>query len=146
MKWTLITHDYPPKRGGVARYLEALVKTCECIELEYLKKLPNRISLLWFVYNRMKRSEGIITSHVLPIGTMCWLASKIAKKPYVVILHGMDFDLACRSVWKRWLLRQILKRAKTIVTNTKALDLEVSTFTHRMDIEFVYPTVTDGFI
>lgn len=146
MKWTLITHDYPPKQGGVARYLGALTKTCKCVEVEYIKKLPGRVSLLWFVYNRMKRSGGIITSHVLPIGTMCWLASIILKKPYIVILHGMDFDLARKSLWKKWLLSRILKSAYKIVTNSKALDSEVSSFTHRMDIEFVYPTVTDALI
>jgi len=146
MKWVLITHDYPPKMGGVARYLKALVDTCECIELEQLQRLPNRIGLLWFVYNRMRSSDGVVTSHVLPIGTMCWLASKITKKPYIVILHGMDFDLARRTSWKRWILRKILKNAKTIITNSKALDREVSNFTHRMDIEVVYPTVTDAFI
>ncbi len=146
MKWTLITHDYPPKRGGVARYLESLVKTCKCVELEHLKRLPNRIGLLWFVYNRMKRSDGVITSHVLPIGTMCWLSSMITRKPYIVILHGMDFDLARRSAWKQWLLRKILMRAKTIVTNSKALDREVSSLTHRVDIEVVYPIVHDGFV
>lgn len=146
MKWTLITHDYPPKRGGVARYLKALVDTCECIELERLDRLPNRLSLFLFTLNRMRYSDGVITSHVLPIGTMCLLVSILTGKPYIVILHGMDFDLAQRSVWKKFLLRRILARANKIVTNTKALDREVSSFTHRMDIEVVYPVVNDGFV
>ncbi|MCG2687242.1 glycosyltransferase family 4 protein [Candidatus Parcubacteria bacterium] len=146
MQWTLITHDYPPKRGGVARYLEALVKTCDCVSLEALDRLPNRIALLWFVYQCMKKSDGIITSHVLPIGTMCWIASKLTGKPYIVILHGMDFDLACRSMRKRWLLKKVLKNTQTIVTNSQALDREVSTFTGRMDVSVVYPTISDGFV
>lgn len=146
MKWVLITHDYPPKQGGVARYLEALVQTCPCVVVEALQRLPGRLVLLWFVYNRMKRSDGIVTSHVLPIGTMCCVSSLILKKPYVVILHGMDFDLARRSPWKHWLLKKILSNASKIVTNSHALDKEVSTFTRRLDIEVVYPSVSDGFI
>lgn len=146
MKWTLITHDYPPKTGGVAKYLEALAQTCSCIHVEALNRLPGRVALLWFVHQCMKKSEGIITSHVLPIGTMCWIASRLTRKPYVVILHGMDFDLARRSFWKKFLLTHILKNAKSIVTNSKALDKEVSTFTKRIDIHVVYPTVSDALV
>ena len=146
MKWTLITHDYPPKTGGVARYLDALVQTCPCIHVEALNRLPGRIPLLWFVHQCMKKSDGIIISHVLPIGTMCWLASRLTHKPYIVILHGMDFDLARRSFWKKLLLTHILKNAKSIITNSKALDREVSTFSKRMDIQVVYPTVSEALV
>ncbi len=146
MKWMLITHDYPPKQGGVARYLEALVLTCPCINLYVLSEFPGRISLFLIVYRSMKRFDGIITSHVLPIGTMCWLASQFIKKPYIIILHGMDFDLARKNFLKKYLLKKILSNADTIVVNSIALDKEVSTFTKRVDVQVVYPTISDAFL
>jgi phosphatidylinositol alpha-1,6-mannosyltransferase len=146
MKWTLITHDYPPKIGGVARYLEALIKTCSCINLVQLDNLPGRISFLLLVNKYMTNSAGVITSHILPIGMMCYLSSKITNKPYIVILHGNDFDLARRNAWKRYISQKILLSAKTIITNSKALQLEVSDYTSRSDIVVVYPTIQDAFI
>lgn len=107
-------------------------------------------------------TKDIWTHHIFPVGTACYLLSvlsviircrhlwsKASAKDhpyYTVFLHGLDFDLARRNVWKRFLARRILKRASQLITNSVSLQKEVSAFTHRSDVQVVYPCVSNEFV
>lgn len=146
MKILLPTHDYPPARGGISRYLSAIKETFpEEVNVLYWKKLPGRYAMFIEILREMKKYDALWTSHVLPIGTAAWLTSIINRKPYVVILHGMDFDLARRSIWKEWLSKKILMNARRVVVNSKALANEVIEFGVQSPL-VVYPTVSDAFV
>jgi phosphatidyl-myo-inositol dimannoside synthase len=147
-KILLPTIDYPPARGGVARYIGAIAKTfpdqVQILPLKTKMKLGAIVAnLLW----SSRSFEAIWTHHVLPIGTAALVVQKIVKKPYVVFLHGLDFDLARRNAWKRALLRRVLTSADRVVTNSEALASEVRSFVEldRTPLA-VYPTLEDKFI
>lgn len=142
----LPTPDYPPKRGGVARYLSALVKTFpERIEVDYVKGDLPTWGWMMRLLRRRAAYDLLLISHVLPIGTAAWLAGVYTRKPYAVVLHGMDFDLARRTAWKRFLTRQILRGAKAVVTNTEALAGEVRAFA-AINVIVAHPCLTDELI
>ena len=146
-KILLPTIDYPPARGGVARYIGAIVKTFP----EQVKLLPlSRVKLGGVVAKFISQAQSydaIWTHHVLPIGTAAYIAQKFTGKPYVVFLHGLDFDLARRNGWKRALTRRVLASAARVVTNSQALASEVRAFVElTREPLVVYPTLEDQFI
>lgn len=121
--------------GGVARYIDALAATfpqetatCNVAGMSYLGMM-----------NAFRRARQIWTNHVLPVGT----AAMLSRTPYVVFLHGLDFDLARQTPWKQWLTKQILTRAKGVVTNSRALANEVATFAGISVPTVVYPCVNE---
>lgn len=135
--WILITHDYPPLNGGVARYLADLVQASqgkirvilptehgdpgEKIERRrFFRKGP----IGWWPLVDMMRSlkkdtnTQLFISHVLPIGTAAWVASFFGGPRYTILFHGLDLHLSQRSVVKRFLTRQIVQRAQHICVNS----------------------------
>ena len=142
----LPTIEAAPARGGVARYIEAITRTYpENVRILQLPSLQYPVVALSFLQHRAV--DGFWIHHVLPIGTVAWLLAPIIKKPYVIFLHGMDFDLARRNPWKRWLLKQILRSAERVVTNSQALSSEVMLFAglNRPPL-VVYPPVNDELV
>ncbi len=83
----------------------------------------------------------IVVSHVLPIGTAAMVFRWMTGTPYVVIVHGMDVGLAKTRWMKRIVAGMVLRGAKVVVANSKALEREVrEEFGVRRTI-VVYPTV-----
>lgn len=147
-KILLPTIDYPPARGGVARYIGAIVKTYpEQVTLLPLRKKMKTGDLILRLLFKAQGYDAIWTHHALPIGTAAMLVKKLIKKPYVVFLHGLDFDLARRNAWKRYLLKAVLTNADRVVTNSEALATEVRGFLQSYQTPLVvYPTLQDEFI
>ncbi len=132
--------------GGVARYIRAIGLTypnnVKIADLPAEAQYPKIFSLFW-KYNQ--NIDLYFISHILPLGTVAWILSYLGGKPYVIFLHGTDFDLATRNNWKRFLTQAILRRAKRVVVNSDALGREVKEFAH-CDTLTVYPTVSDEFV
>lgn len=142
MSKLLITIDYHPNVGGVARYLAGWSKKHGADVLAPLPRISAgglapkfskeseaviRKKLLWSIPPKWlpflfwtlfyaKRYDEIIISHILPAG----YAALLAQKPYTVILHGLDIILASKNRWKRYLAKKILDRAGRIVVNSRA--------------------------
>lgn len=139
-KVLLPTLEAPTSRGGIARYVHAIATT-----------FPEDVAVLTLSttsYMTMRKTmaesaaEQIWVQHILPVGT----AAMMSRKPYVVFLHGLDFDLARRNVWKRWLAKRILRGAKRVVTNSQALADEVAAFAGIQTPLVVHPCVGDRLI
>lgn len=146
----LPTIDFPPARGGVARYIGAILKTYpDQVTLLPLKKwqwkkLSNLILLFAW---RIRGYDALWVHQVLPAGTAAMIVKKLTGKPYVVFLHGLDFDLARRNSWKRALTKRILSSAARVVTNSQALATEVRTFVELgREPLVIYPTLTDELV
>lgn len=143
----LPTIDFPPARGGVARYIGAITQTFpDQVKLLALKK--GKLDQLIFRLLWTGRSfDAIWTHHVLPIGTAAMIVKKMTGKPYVVFLHGLDFDLARRNPWKQALTKHVLRSAARVVTNSQALATEVRAFVE-LDREplVIYPTLNDELV
>lgn len=162
MKLLTITIDYLPMPGGVARYTDML---CEAFgsDMSVVADLrdatgsndhetdrPFDVAYTSFMQSKWPRWMGavhelakhnvdlVMTHHVLPLGIACLMNKRRTNTDYVVVLHGMDFELATRNVWKRWITKQVLREAKEIVTNTHALAERVETFIGRKPV-IVHP-------
>ena len=154
MKLLTLTIDFPPMTGGVARYTEALCKhfskrmsVLADIDVDEEQKGAYKASAVFsveykkFIGGRWPTWSGamsalnsiehdvVLVHHVLPLGLVCWLKSFVGGKPYIVVLHGMDFALATRNAWKRFLLRCIMKRASGAVVTTNYLARQVKNAT-----------------
>jgi glycosyltransferase involved in cell wall biosynthesis len=112
------------------------------VDLPAEAQYPKIFSLFW-KYNQS--IDLYFISHILPLGTVAWILSYLGGKPYVIFLHGTDFDLGRRNSWKRFLTRSILRQAKRVVVNSDALGKEAQTLTGRETLT-VYPAVSDEFV
>lgn len=143
----LVTLDYPPEQGGVARYLGNLVRASQGGITEVITPTGHAVTgpgavrtmdffwpywphwaplTLFFLKERTQKTPPVfLLSHVLPIGTAAWLASLVRPVSYSILLHGLDLRLALQSRWKKRLLGRILRRATSVVTNSQFVSSEV---------------------
>ncbi|MBM5789491.1 glycosyltransferase family 4 protein [Candidatus Parcubacteria bacterium] len=129
----LVTLDYPPNRGGVARYLGRLAEFLGD-RLQVASSPSDLLGTVWpswmksvrLLIRRRGEYDIALVSHLLPLGTAAMVAGWITKKPYIVIVHGMDVRLASRNGWKRVLAGRILQGARVVVANSSALAREVT--------------------
>ena len=124
MKLLLATYEYPPDRGGVAGYLGGLFR--ELPETRVLKLKQPRLPFAWLLQlprlaAAARAADLVVVSHLLPLGT----AAMLSRKPYAVIVHGLDLRLARR---KKNLASRVLKKAKLIIANSRATASELSFF------------------
>jgi phosphatidyl-myo-inositol dimannoside synthase len=150
-KILLITPDFPPTKGGVARYLYALAKQ-HASQIEvlaqphpqwsevdkdapfpiYRQKLlykffwPRWFKTVRYLISYKQRYSTVITSHVLPFGTACFFAKLFTKTEYIVIVHGMDIRLARASSRKKFITKRVLRNAKLVVANSNVLAQEIA--------------------
>ncbi|MDP3986231.1 MAG: glycosyltransferase family 4 protein [Candidatus Veblenbacteria bacterium] len=132
----LITSDFPPRRGGVARYYGGLAQTLP--EFAVLTNVlgaggeniyrtswtwpgwPRWLPLLWVVprWKYITKASFLAAGEILPIGTALLFIRLAFGWRYFVFVHGLDVQLAGRNVWKRWLTRQVLARAALVIANS----------------------------
>lgn len=166
-KLLLITPDFPPNEGGVARYLRALAEHFK-FRIEVLADLhpawntfdptagypiyraPLLSRILWprwlktvkYLWTYRQRYDVILVSHVLPVGSAAWLAKKFTGVPYIVFVHGMDIRLAMSSTRKRRLATKVLKGAQLVVANSQALARELARDFGIHEVLVVYPCLS----
>ena len=149
MKYVTITTDYPPKKGGVARYTQALARFFgsdmhivadirpqpedhdeQGAKVSYVPFMQKRWPYWMGAVRELEQHEAhaIFVQHVLPLGLAAHIHWRRTGVPYIVFLHGMDFSLATRNAWKRHLTKRVLRHAHTVVTNSQALRNDVETF------------------
>jgi len=130
----LITVDYYPNIGGVARYLLSYAKKNNvyvlCGDTDFIDEKEQGVSrkkLLWSIWPKWlpllfwgliysRRYKKLVVSHILPAGYVALLA----KKPFVLILHGLDIINAGKGRWKKYWAKKILDRADKIIVNSHA--------------------------
>ncbi len=163
-KIVLITLDYPPERGGVARYLGSLVAESNgaievIVESHHDMSGPgvikNRVLFRsawprWWPLVRVcldqrrptsdARPPILLVSHVFPVGTAAWISNLFGGPPYAVIFHGLDLRRAA-NIWKRWLLRRIASRASALIVNSQATEQELKKFVPRAQPIIMTPGV-----
>lgn len=143
--FALYTLDYPPERGGVARYLGDLVTVANgeldvFVPETHALTGPGTVRTLRsfarapFAWRPMipsllslKRQgyRGLLLSHIVPVGTAALIAHGLGGVPFAVLVHGLDLRLAATSARKTFLAKQVLKRAAAVFTNSEAVSREV---------------------
>ncbi len=157
----LVTLDYPPEQGGVARYLGNLVEIAHGAIDVFVNEThrvvgPGRVEAVrlvrtpwptWWPMVSVIRSfrhrgyTSVLVSQALPCGTAAWLARLSGGLPYAVLLHGLDLRLALRSRRKSWLLRCILGGAKKVLANSQVVADEIKAFAPRIEPIVITPGV-----
>ncbi len=157
----LITLDYPPEKGGVARYLGNLVQASHGLMDVFVNEThrtggPGHVEMVRLVQTpwphwwpmvsmmrelRLRGYGSVMVSQALPCGTAAWLAKETGGLPYSVLLHGLDLRLALRSRRKSWLLRRILRRAKTVLANSQIVADEIREFDPKLKPIVLTPAV-----
>jgi phosphatidyl-myo-inositol dimannoside synthase len=160
-KIILLTLDYPPERGGVARMLGALVEESEgamqvAVEKSHSTEGPGRVRNLEFFWERWPRwwpmvrvcrsfqrtHSTILVSHVLPVGTAALIARAFGGPEYAVLFHGLDLRLI-RGLRKTVLLRLICFFAKALFVNSEATKRELLTKVPKAACHILTPGVED---
>jgi len=162
MKKTLVlTHEYFPYPGGVARYVYNLFKYLDkdqyfvVTDNDQVKTKDNILNLKltnsifkpsWlFGFFKIKKIikdnkiKQILTPNILPFGSLIYLLFKLYKIPYVISLHGLDINLALKN--KPNLTKRILYSAKFIITNSQnTANLLDSLSLSKDKIKVLYPS------
>jgi phosphatidylinositol alpha-1,6-mannosyltransferase len=169
MKTLLITLDFFPATGGVARYLQHLAEyfsdrlfvlapscrqdTQEAFSFSFFREplfyqwfWPRWLKSVFLLWRKRSQYDQVLVSHLLPLGTVAWLAKICTHKPYLLIVHGMDVRLACAHPLKRWLAKQVIKQAKVVIANSQSLMREVQQHFSPPQIRVVYPCVDATFL
>ncbi len=157
----LVTLDYPPERGGVARYLGNLVEASHGTIDVFVNEAhqvagPGHVERARLVRTawpawwpmvpvirgfRRRGYSSVLVSQALPCGTAAWLARLAGGLPYAAILHGLDLRLALRSRRKTWLLRRILRGARLVIANSRVVADELKTLDARLAPLVITPGV-----
>ncbi len=157
-KTLLLTHEYYPFKGGVARYVYNLFKHFDnkdyivVSDHKEVKTLDNVVNMK-LIYNFLKPSwlisyfkikrlikknniEVILTPNILPLGSMCYFLGI----PYIISLHGLDINLALKN--KPSLTKKILDKADKIIVNTEnTANIIKPLGIPKEKIELIYPTI-----
>jgi len=123
MRLLLVTTDYPPRRGGVARYYSNLVGSLPPGSVDVLVPKPARIWPRWLSWLRQmwrasRGVEAVWVGQVLPVGTVAWILHCFGGRPYIVSAHGLDVLLPLANPWRRWLVTRILRAAALVAANS----------------------------
>ncbi len=154
---TILTLDYPPEHGGVARFLgnltresagriEVIVPMGHALEgpgAVKAAKMLRRVWPHWWPMVRLARglkTKTVFVSHVFPLGTAVWLARLSGGPEYAILFHGLDIKLA-DNAWKRWLLRRISKKAKALFSNSEATKLELLKNVPNAEVTVITPGI-----
>lgn len=146
----LVTLEYPPDVGGVAKYLYGLVEASHG-NMEALTQNKERFFQTlwprWLPMVALMRSLPVrgyghaLVSHVLPVGTAAWMAKKSGGLPYSVIIHGLDLRCAKKTFAKRWLARRVLRAAANVIANSDAVAKDIRAFDARLDPVVLSPAI-----
>lgn len=156
---TLYTLDYPPKRGGVARYLSELVEVSngsirvvvQAGESDdprvgraefFTHGWPSWRPLIRLLREERPRTSVLLVSHVFPVGTAAWIAKMFGGPSYAIILHGLDVRLA-RGIWKKILFSLICRDAKAIFVNSESTKHDVAKLLPGQTVCVLTPGVCD---
>jgi len=169
MKFLLFTLEYPPFKGGIANYYENLVKHWPDGNLYVLANkqkeaknndkiifkplltkfiFPKWILGFYFLFKEIKKREinHVLVGHILPLGTITYLLSKILNFKYTVIMHGMDFQFAIRNKRKAYLTKKILENADLVICGNNYLANLVKKRIELKSIKILNPCISKNII
>jgi len=160
-KLVLVTLEFPPDVGGIARYLGGLVDASHGDILVIIDSShgvasrvrsekydlfqyawPHWLPMVGICRFRQSRQEIILVSHVFPVGTAAWISRLLGGADYVVFFHGTDVRRVT-GWWKNWLLRQIVTRARLTVVNSESTKRELRTKIPSIDPLVLLPAVEE---
>ncbi len=147
MKILIITLEYPPQIGGIATHTFNLAGQAQPSDIvvwapkqkgddvfdnnhpwkvyrgkPYAKLFWPRWLKWYFQIKKIVKNEKIdllVIQHALPGGYIGYLILKFLKKPYIIIFHGSDLEMALKK--KIGKLKLVCKYAKKIIVSSEFL-------------------------
>ncbi len=149
MKIALVTLDYPPETGGVARYLGNIVHASNgqmdvFVNLTHSTSGPGRVEALHLLAKgpwkwrpaissiRSLKTGGygqVLISHLLPLGTAALIARWLGGLPYNLLIHGLDLRLAISHPRKKKIAIYVIRKAKHVFANSEKIASEIEALT-----------------
>jgi len=138
----LLSYDYPPNDGGIARLCEAIAvagmrlgipvhvvaphspngrtdASATVPEVRVCFRRPRREWNIYWVLRHLRTSGPVVTGLWYPDGLLAWLAG---NRPLVILAHGSEL-MPARAAWRRgmWQLlqRRICESADLVVANSE---------------------------
>lgn len=159
----LVTSDYPPDHGGVARYLSELVSASHgemnvVVPLSHFGSTDPSVSATMLFRDMWPRwwpmvhvcrdlrstASCLLVSHVIPIGTAAMIAHWFGGPKFVVLLHGLDAQTAHAHFLKRMIARMVLRSASSVIVNSQATAKVVHRlFGSTMRLDVITPGVSN---
>lgn len=154
-KSLLVTQDFPPAHGGVAKYYSQLCANypADCITVlappvegemspvepksyQVLRRpffstrawvWPRWLPLLGLILKtvRQTKADVIQVGQVLPVGAAVFLATRVLRIPYIVFTHGLDIALPQSNARKRQTMMKVLHGAGRVVANSQFTKAEL---------------------
>lgn len=160
-KFALVTLEFPPHGGGVARmygqiaqalgqqldiYVQTPLSEQRVSGVQYLQLIDTNYRLAWWPaikliwrLGRSKKYDAIVIGHVLPLGTAAWLVSWFVSLKYYIVVHGMDITVS-QNIWrKKIILRVILKGAKGVIAANKNIAKITTKLSPKAIVSVIYP-------
>lgn len=143
----LFTLEYPPDRGGVATYLQALHADLSNVTVVLARSWrwwPRWLPMVFQLLSAIKKEgiEFVAVSHALPVGYAALKARWLFGIPYGVFVHGLDVKFAIRNSWKRWWFKKVLASAKWVVANSAYTKDLIRPYAGHTPIVILYPCVS----
>jgi phosphatidyl-myo-inositol dimannoside synthase len=159
----LVTLDYPPERGGVARYLGNLVSASKgeidvFVPETHDTNGPGNVRtarffspfffhwwpLIGFIRSLKKKGyRDVLISHALPVGTAAFFSRLFCGPRYCILLHGLDLRLINISRRKKWVGRFVLRAANSVFANSEFTASEIRSFDPSLKPVVVTPGVEE---
>ena len=120
-KTLLITLEYPPQVGGVAKYYHNLSLGLPKDSFDVLVFGANwkKAIIQTIIYARKNKIEEIWVGNVLPLGYAGLACKQILGIPYIVFGHGMDSAMPLHHPRKKKLAGMVYKHARLLIANTE---------------------------
>jgi phosphatidylinositol alpha-1,6-mannosyltransferase len=145
----LVTQDFPPRLGGVARFYQRVAEYYPVGELNVLAPSeplasafdthqkysiersrffwphrwlwPRWWPLIWRLVRILirRQTRAIIVGQVIPVGTAVAMVAKFFRVPYVVFTHGMDIRLPLQNRRKKITMLRVLCGARAVIANSE---------------------------
>lgn len=147
MKILLITLEYPPQIGGIATHTYNLAGQAPVSDVIVWAPKQKDDEVFdgnhpWKVYRgkpysnffwprwlkwyfqikkivKIEKIDLLVVQHALPGGYVGYLILKFLKKPYIIIFHGSDLEIALKKKIRQ--LNLVCKHAKKIIVSSQFL-------------------------
>ncbi len=175
MKTLILTLEYPPQTGGIASYIIGFTEQMPAGDIviyaprltgdsAYDQRRPwkvyRRTPLVSFVWPhwikavfdvwricRREKIRQMHVHHILPLGYAALIVKRFLKIPYVIFLHGSDFQVAAKSATKRKKFRWICRQADRVIVNSEFSKRQLAEMIDDASrVVIVYPCPNDNFI
>lgn len=158
-KTLLVTTDFAPNVGGVARYNSQIAQSMadnvtvltttvgqgskQVIRTSFLSKWikPSWLTAVVPVYKTLKQNKctQIFVSEILPIGPIALILKKVFNVPYVLQIHGMDILQASQSKIRSKIARFVIHNANQVIVNSKYVQSLISEKYGDVQSQVIYP-------